>query len=145
MKKIIQLFLFALFFSISSVFAQGSETIKQLNFGIIGASYEFPIHKNISIAPFVGTDFELDWLTLGAKGNFYFNNLLGLPAEWDVYGGANAGFAIGLDNDANNKDGFNLGLHIGARWFWNDTWGVYAEFGGGTTAGTSGIGITMKL
>ena len=143
MKKITILFVFAVLLSISSTFAQDSSTEKQWNFGLVGASYEIPLGKDITSAPFAGTDFDFDFLTLGAKGNYYFDNLLKLPIAWDVYAGANAGFAVGIGNDANSD--LNLGLHVGGRWFWNDNWGVYAEFGGGTTAGTSGIGFTMKL
>jgi len=149
MRKITFLFLFTLLFSVSSTFAQDtktntSQTVRQWNFGFLGASYEIPLGKNISIAPFAGTDFDLDWITLGAKGNFYFDNLLNLPAAWDVYGGANAGFSILLNDDINKDDDLNLGLHVGGRWFWSENWGVYAEFGSGTTAGTSGIGLTWK-
>lgn len=49
---------------------------------------------------------------------------------------------IKIDHD----DDLNLGLQIGARWFWNDKWGVYLELAGGNTSGFSpGIGVTMKL
>ncbi len=81
-----------------------NHTVKQVNFGIIGASLEFPVHKNISIAPAAGTDFELNWLSLGAKGNFYFDNLFELPSAWDVYAGANAGFAVALGNNSKSDD-----------------------------------------
>ena len=151
MKKIT--LLLASLLCVLNLFAQGTETtqkhssqtVKQLNFGIIGASFEFPVHRNITIAPAVGTDFNLNWLALGAKGNFYFDNLFDLPSDWDVYAGANAGFATALGNNSKSDD-FNVGLHVGGRWFWNDKWGVYLEFGGGNTLkGTGGIGITMKL
>ena len=114
MKKITLLFLFAILLSVSSAFAQdakkanSSQAIKQLNFGFVGISYEIPLAKNISIAPFAGTDFDIDWITLGAKGNFYFDNLLNLPAAWDVYGGASAGFAILLKDEINKNDDFNM-------------------------------------
>jgi hypothetical protein len=40
----------------------------------------------------------------------------------------------------------DIGLHIGGRWFWNDTWGIYLELGGATTQGAKGgIGLTVKL
>ena len=145
--------LFASLLCVFTLFAQdieqlqkhSSQTIKQLNFGLIGASYEFPVHKNISVAPYVGTDFELNWLSLGVKGNYYFDNLLNLSGEWDVYGGANSGYAIGLNNKGKSDD-FNMGLHVGGRWFWNDKWGLYLEFGGGNTTKDFGaIGVTMKL
>ncbi len=126
------------------VSAQDSQTVKQLNFGFVGASFEIPVHKDISIAPYAGTDLNLDWLALGAKGNYYFDNLFELPSAWDVYAGLNAGFAIGLGSNGNSD--INFGLHVGGRWFWNDKWGINVELGGGSvTDVTGGLGVTMKL
>ena len=123
--------------------AQDSQTVKQLNFGFVGVSFEIPVHRDISIAPYVGTDFNLDWLALGAKGNYYFDNLFELPSAWDVYAGLNAGFAIGIGNDSGSDD-LNVGLHVGGRWFWNDKWGVFVDLGGGSvTDATGGLGLTM--
>ena len=127
----------------ANVFGQARS---ELNFGLIGANYEIPVHQDITIAPGAGTNFDLDWLTLSVKANYYFDNIFGLSDEaWDVYGGIGGGYAIYNGNE--NKDsGFDAGLHIGGRWFWNDTWGIYLEFGGGSTQGaTGGLGVTMKL
>lgn len=140
MKKITLLFAFALLLGASNLFGQAN---KQLNFGLVGISYDIPVATDIAISPFAGTDFELDFLTIGVKGSYYFDNLLALPAEWDFYGGANAGYALGIDNTQDN--GFNMGLQVGGRWFWNDKWGLYLELGGGNIGATGGLGITMKL
>ena len=144
MKKITLLFVFALSFSFASVFAQAR---KELNFGLVGINYEIPISKDITIAPGVGTNFDFDWLNLGVKGNYYFDNLFGISdAAWDVYGGANVGYSIYMgDNDHDSSD-VDFGLQAGARWFWNDKWGVYVEIAGGSVSGLSpGIGLTVKL
>ena len=128
---------------VSSVFSQAR---KELNFGLIGVNYEIPVHTDISIAPGASTNFDLNWITLHVKANYYFDNLIDLTAEaWDVYGGVGAGYSIYNGND--NKDsGIDIGLHAGGRWFWNDKWGVYLELGGGSTQGaTGGLGLTMKL
>lgn len=141
MKKITFTFALLLILSASNVYGQAT---KQLNFGLIGVAYDIPVATDIAVSPFAGTNFNLDYLIIGVKGNYYFDNLLALPAAWDVYGGANAGYGFGIDN-SNNSD-FDMGLQIGGRWFWNDKWGLYLEFGGGHTSGaTSGLGITMKL
>ena len=146
MRKLILPFVFALFFSYANVFGQARS---ELNFGLVGANYEIPVHKDITIAPGVGTDLDFDWLNLGVKANYYFDNVFGISDDaWDVYGGANLGYAIFTgDNDNNdNDDDINLGLHVGGRWFWNDKWGVYLELAGGSTSGFSpGIGLTVKL
>ncbi|NOX46004.1 MAG: hypothetical protein GXO89_03385 [Chlorobi bacterium] len=140
MKKITLLLLVAGLFSFNSVFSQAT---KQLNFGLIGISYDIPVTTDIAIAPFAGSNFDLSYLTLGVKGNYFFDNLMGLPDTWDVYGGANAGYALGVGNDISND--FALGLQVGGRWFWNEKWGLYLELGGGNLGGTGGLGITMKL
>ena len=120
-----------------------SQAVSQLNFGLIGLSYDIPVSKNIAISPFGGTDFELDWLILGVKANYYFDELLGLPDAWDVYGGANSGFGIGINTDDDND--IDVGLQAGGRWFWNEKWGIYLEFGGGKLGPTGGLGLTMRL
>lgn len=143
MKKV--LFFAALLILCFSVNVFG-QARSELNFGLIGANYEIPVHKNITIAPGAGTNFDLDWLTLVVKGNYYFDNLFELndPA-WDVYGGLGLGYAI-YTGDANKDSDIDLGLHVGGRWFWNDKWGVFLELGGGSTQGAAGgIGLTVKL
>ncbi len=143
MKKLVSIIAVVgvVFFNANTVFAQANS---QLNFGLVGVSYEIPIATDIAIAPFAGTNLNIDYFTAGVKANYYFDNLIGLPSEWDIYGGAFAGFTMGLDNQGN--DGLDIGLQVGARWFWNDKWGVYLEFGGGQIGGsTGGLGLTMKM
>ncbi|WP_159024149.1 hypothetical protein [Formosa sp. L2A11] len=143
MKKITLLFTLALMFSVANVFGQARE---ELNFGLVGVNYEIPVHEDITIAPGIGTDFDLDWITVGVKANYYFDNIFGITDDaWDVYGGANAGYAIYAgDNDLDDSS-FDIGLQVGGRWFWNDKWGVYAEFSGGVNTVMPAIGVTMKL
>lgn len=137
-KLLILLFLFAAFSTIS--FAQAA---KQLNFGIIGISYEIPLSPAITIAPAAYTNLNLDYLTAGVKANYYLDKLIGLPSAWDVYAGANVGYAFGKDDNASDID---FGLQVGGRWFWNPKWAVYIETGGGkVSGGAAGIGLTMKL
>jgi len=127
-------------------YGANAQAQKYLNFGGLGtglyAGLEFPIASPITIGPAVYTDWEFNRWVLAAKGNFYFDELFGLSSPWDVYLGANAGWR--LDNSKDNDDGFNWGAQIGARWFWNDKWGLNAEFGGGSGV-NGGIGITMKM
>jgi len=143
MKKTALLFACTLVFCAASVFGQARN---ELNFGLVGINYEIPVHKNITIAPGAGTSLDFDWLNVGVKANYYFDNLFGLtdPA-WDVYGGANAGYAVYMGDGTDDSD-IDFGLQVGGRWFWNDTWGLYVELAGGNVAGLSpGIGVTMKL
>ena len=145
MKRILTILTFvgATFFVTTNANAQAQS---QLNLGLIGASYEIPVASAITIAPAAFTNFDLNYLTLGVKGNYYFDDLFGLSEPWDVYGGANVGFGIAMNDKNGHASGIDLGLQIGGRWFWSDKWGVYAEIGGGKLGGAAyGIGITMKM
>ena len=118
----------------------------ELNFGLVGVNYEIPVHSDITIAPGASTSLDFDWITLNVKANYYFDNIFGISDEaWDVYGGAGAGYAI-YNGNGGKDSGFDIGLHVGGRWFWNDKWGVFLEIGGASTQGaTGGLGVTMKL
>lgn len=146
MKKIT---LFAiLLFGINNVFAQA---VPQLSFGLgfnkggdlpFYVSYDFPINDDISIAPLVQTDLNLHWITLGVRGDYYFDRLIDLPQEWDVYGGANLGYDIFFKNYGTNE--LELGLQVGGRWRWNKMWALNLEFAGGTSFGTK-MGVTVAI
>ncbi len=144
MKKITVFFALLFTCLAASVFGQARN---ELNFGLIGVNYEIPVHEDVTIAPGAGTNFDLDWLTVSVKANYYFDNLIDLTDEaWDVYGGAGAGYSIYNGSNNGIDSGFDIGLHVGGRWFWNDKWGIYLELGGGSTQGaTGGLGLTVKL
>ena len=144
MKKITLLLGFALLFNFATVFGQAR---KELNFGLVGINYEIPVHKDITIAPGVGTSLDFDWLNIGVKGNYYFDNLFGITdAAWDVYGGVNVGYSVYMGDGIDDDSDVDFGLQVGGRWFWNDKWGVYLELAGGNVSGLSpAIGVTMKL
>ena len=95
---------------------------KVLNLGGIGTGLyggiEFPVGKAITVGPLVNTDWDFNKFVIAAKGNYYFDNIFGLPAAWDVYAGANFGYR--LDSSDKNDDGANWGAQIGGRWFWSD-------------------------
>lgn len=143
MKKATLLFSAFCFLFLSQIYGQARS---ELNFGLIGVNYEIPIHKDITIAPGASSNFDLSWLTVNVKANYYFDNLFEITSDaWDVYGGAGAGFAI-YNGNKNKDNGFDIGLHVGGRWFWNEKWGVYLELGGGSVQGaTGGLGLTLKL
>ena len=143
MKKLTFVCSIVCIFFMAQIFGQARS---ELNFGLVGVNYEIPIHKDITIAPGASTNFDLNWLTVNVRANYYFDNLFELTNEaCDVYGGAGAGFAI-YNGDNNKDNGFDIALHVGGRWFWNEKWGVYLELGGGSVQGaTGGIGLTLKL
>lgn len=75
---------------------------------------------------------------------------MNIPRDFDFYGGASLTYYI-WDYDDNygdhdpDKTSLGLGLQVGGRYFFNDSFGINLEFGGNT--GTSGakFGVTFKL
>jgi len=137
---------FVLIISANGLFAQA---VPQLNFGLgfdkggdlpFYVSYDFPVHHDVSISPLLQTDLNLDWMTVGVKGDYYFDSLLKLPKEWDVYGGAN----LGMDIYWGNNTLLDIGLQVGGRWRWNKMWALNMEFAGGTSYGGK-IGVTAAI
>jgi hypothetical protein len=120
------------------------QAASQLSFGFLGAAYEIPLATDISIAPFVASNLDLSSITAGAKGNYYFDNLIGIPDTFDFYAGVNAGFSFPF-LDSNKNSNFDIGAHVGGRWFWSEQWGLYVELGGGMSGAMGGLGLTLKL
>ncbi len=139
MKKILSIVVM-----LSATYFANGQAQKYLNFGLVGVSYEIPVASAITVAPAAFTNFDLNYLTLGVKGNYYFDELFGLNSDWDVYGGANVGFGIAIESGHDSD--LDLGLQAGGRWFWSDKWGVYVEIGGGALGGAAyGVGVTLKM
>lgn len=142
MKRItLLLILMVGLFTIDSAYSQATQ---KLNFGFLGASYDIPVATDISIAPFASTDLNLNWLTIGVKGDYYFDNLIGMTEPWDFYAGANAGYGLRIGDDT-ESNGFDIGLQVGGRWFWSEKWGLYLEFGGGSLGASAGLGLSVFL
>ncbi len=103
----------------------------------ISGNYEFQVAPNLTVSPEARIWFSGDNdLALGGRVDYYFDSLFKLPEPWDIWGGVDAGFVIGDDDD------FSLNLHAGVEYKFSDMWGIIFEFGGGTTsAGGIGVGI----
>lgn len=160
MKKNILLLGFFTFFLLSAS-AQGS--LEKGNFQL-NAGLGF---SNSGIPIYFGADYGLlDDVTIGGEisyrsttyqrvsysslgiitnGNYHFNRLLKLPSEFDVYAGANVGYYHWSNTnslaDPYYSSGLGWGLQTGARYFFNDNFGVNFELGGGNTV-SGKIGIT---
>jgi len=142
MKKITLILL--LFIGVSS--AASAQATSELNFGFVGISYDIPVASAIAITPYAGTNLNLDWLNLGVKANYYFDELIGIPEAFDFYAGVGAGFSTWIGGGVSETSGIDIGLQVGGRWFWSEKWGLYLEFGGGHhSGGTAGLGITMRM
>ena len=60
--------------------------------------------------------------------DYHLQDPLGLPEKWDIYPGVDVGV---LGNT------FGLGVHLGARYFFNDKFGVFLEAGNNGSLGVS--------
>ncbi len=139
-----------------SAFAQSPIGLggKQLNFGISGngsyvpiyVSLDFGVHKDITIAPQLGLDLDLDWFDISFRGDYHFNTIMGIPQNWDFYAGLTAGYSFWSEKKKeHNEVDFHIGAQVGGRWYWNDKWGLNLEFGGDTFYGNARLGLSLKI
>lgn len=143
MKKLVTLLLFAFAFIGFTNDVTAQEDYSALNLYVsfgdntsINAQYEIPIVENVTISPSVVVPFDFDYLTVGVRADYYFDSLMNLPEPWDIWGGVDTGIVLGGNDD------FNINAHVGVEYKFNETWGILAEFGGGTASfGGFGVGI----
>ncbi|MBN2615754.1 MAG: hypothetical protein JXR71_08685 [Bacteroidales bacterium] len=149
MKKYILLMtmIFTTGFLMAQEKGQYSMGSTHLNFGPVYAGVDFTVQDNITVGPVVTYDWSYYDSNLGefraafnlsGKADYHFGTILGLPEQWDLYGGVRVGVGFG------SKTRLLSGVEIGGRWFWNDKWGlnvesVYGNYWGGN------VGVTMKL
>lgn len=62
------------------------------------------------------------------RANFHLGQYLNMPSKWDVYPGLNLGLL---------GDTFGWNAYLGARYFFNETWGIYTELGSNGSLGVS--------
>jgi hypothetical protein len=144
-------------------------------YGYLGGStpvfhlnYEFDVAKDFTIAPFITFySFHRDYywgnknfpyryytyretvIPIGAKGTYYFDNILGANSKWDFYLAASLGFAIvnsswdnGYDGDQNiyhRPSSLYLDLHIGTEYHFNSHLGMFLDL----STGVSTIGLAI--
>lgn len=100
----------------------------------LAATYDYGITDRISLGGGANFYFENnsakknDKFFIFGRVNYHLNEVLGIPDRWDVYPGADIGI-IG--------NTFGLGVHLGARYFINDKFGVYLEAGNNGSLGLS--------
>lgn len=97
---------------------------------------DYGIAPNFTVGANAGLGGSL--LLIGANGNYHFDELLNLPSEWNVYGGANIGLYTFKQSSS-----LDLGLQIGGRYFFTDTIGANLEFGGGTNVTGAKLGVSI--
>lgn len=151
MKRLFVLMLFvgicSLGFAQSPIGANG----RQINFGVglygygipLYAGMDFGVHPDITVGPQIGIDLGFDYLSIGGRGDYHFNTILDIPRDWDFYAGLNIGFAVGIGNDS--KSDADLGLQVGGRYYWNSSWGINLEFGGGNNLNGGRFGLSKRF
>jgi len=132
-----------------------------LGYGGIGGGpgllfkYEFGLAKNFTLAPFIGfRSYDGGYYThtlvpIGAKGTYYFDELLKAPAEWDFYLAASLGYSVNSISyrssyvGPQNIDNTYLFLtgHIGAEYHVSKKVGIFLDLG----SGLSTIGVALHM
>ena len=131
----------------------------------IFANYEFKVAKNFTVAPFIGfgsyrsaNDYAFGSsayyyhetvIPIGAKGSYYFDELLGLDPNWDIYAAGSLGFTYshvtwdngytGNTSDAHTASPLYIDLHVGAEYHFNNRLGIYLDL----STGVSTIGLAI--
>ena len=94
--------------------------------------------------------------TFGVNGNYYFDRLLKLPNEFNLYAGATLGYANVSETTTGPSallpyhtsfavSGIDLGLQIGGRYFFTKNLGLNLQLGGGIHTFGGRLGLTYKL
>lgn len=127
----------------------------QINGGVGFSGWGLPVYvgldygiaRDVTIGGEVSYVFNTDNVSIfgfGVNGNYYFDRLLKLPREFDVYAGATLSyFNIGTSGPASS--GVNLGLQVGGRYFFTKNLGLNLQLGGGTATFGGRLGLTYKF
>jgi len=128
---------------ISAIYEYGATNEMSFGGGIDYLSYHYGAG---------GTDYSYTATYIGARGSYHFNKLINLRNEsWDIYGGLSLGyrsFSWKNYNGAGAGDAYGsglfLGIHAGARYYFNKSVGGFFELGalGSTNAR---LGVAFKF
>jgi len=101
----------------------------------ITATYDYGLNQLISIGAGGNAYFDNyrdndkdNRVFIFGRVNFHLREALELPEQLDIYPGVDLG-VLGRD--------FGIGAHIGARYFFTDKFGVFAEVGNNGSLGVS--------
>jgi len=134
------------------------------------ANYEFDIAKNFTLAPFITVytyqnyyywgapnypyrdySYRQTVIPVGAKGTYYFDQLLKAGPKWDFYLAASLGFAFrqttwengyyGSTVVQNDASPLYLAVHIGTEYHINSKLGLFLDL----SSGISTLGLSVHF
>ncbi|MDR9399310.1 DUF3575 domain-containing protein [Salibacter sp.] len=165
MKKLI-----VLFFVACSTFSYSQNTIgkgsKMADFGVGLSTWGIPVYGGIEVGVddnitvggrlswrswnerYFGTGYRHNIFGFSVRGNYHLNEVLELPSDIGLYAGLNAGFYVydsPSEYSGDRTSGIGLGVQIGGRYYFKDTWSLNAELGGGSSFSSSKIGLTKNF
>jgi hypothetical protein len=166
MKKLFSI----IFLTIICINAQSQNALStsksQLNLGVGLSNWGIPyyigldygINKDITLGAELSIrNYEEDWnngryrqqiMGFVGNGNYHFNNVLHIPANYDFYAGLNVGFNIWTSPTTyggNHNSGLAIGAQLGGRYYFNNRIGLNLEFSGGNSATNSKLGLSVRL
>ncbi len=175
-------------FASTSLVASAQETppssgVRYFNVGVGTSSWGVPIYANLEF-PLKGTEnismavggsyqaksesynyywYNATWrhtiMGINVAGNYYADEVLGLPEQFDVYGGLQLDYYIWKTNLKDSDDGFNqsysgsglggLGVSgiVGGRYHFGSSkrTSINVVLGGGTVLSSGKVGISVRL
>lgn len=110
----------------------------------VGLSAAMNSHENIEGE----TPFNQNIYSFTINTNYYMGHMIGLPENWNFYGGLNLGMIFNKSEHELGTDehyGPGIGLQLGSRYFFTPNLAANLELGGGYTATGIRIGISYML
>lgn len=98
----------------------------------------------LSLNKYKELDHSISVFGLGVNGNYHFDRILKLPSEWNLYGGLNLSY-FKWSYENSNYGGLDLGIQVGARYYFSENLGVNLQFGGASNVSGGRLGVTFKL
>jgi hypothetical protein len=154
----------------------GQDKHNHVNFGLYGtnwgvgvmASANFSIVENITVGPLVSLAFDVDPVGfsgyrythtifgIGGKVDYYLNDVINLPSEFDVYAGGNAGYFLvatssNFDSDqhhlyrSSRSNNVFVQAEAGGRYYFKDNLAVFAEVSVGWPSNGARAGLSIRL
>lgn len=143
MKKLFFVFMIAFFGTAANAQAWTGKGDQKIQLGLnawgygtgVTGTYDYGLNKLLSIGAGLNAYFgdykdndKDNRVFVFGRLNFHLQEALGLPSKWDIYPGVDLG-VLGKD--------FGIGAHIGARYYFTEKVGVFAEVGNNGSLGVS--------